>query len=315
MCVDNSLNFQLKMSWAFLKKTYFVVAKMKKKILVVGATGQLGSAIMLSQHSFQLIGVNHEQFDLLNVDLMRSVLSIEKPDLIINCAAFTNVELAEDKKDFAMAINAYAVKDLAELCNEFAIPMIHISTDYVFDGKKNEEYLESDKPSPLNAYGTSKLLGEELALQESELVYVIRVSWLYAQKFNNFKNTILKLSKTLEQLKVVADQVASPTYAGKFAEDLIHIAKVIIEETPPNGIYHYSHEGKASWCDFAKEIKEVYSFNTPIAEVDSDYFETKAKRPSFSKLNNNKLKRVFQLKEVHWKQALKECFEQEKQSN
>ncbi|MGB0422840.1 MAG: dTDP-4-dehydrorhamnose reductase [Flavobacteriales bacterium] len=287
---------------------------MEKKILVVGATGQLGSAIMLNQHSFQLIGVNHEQFDLLNVELMRSVLSIEKPDLIINCAAFTNVELAEEEEDVAVAINANAVENLAELCNEFVVPMIHISTDYVFDGMKNGEYLESDKPSPLNVYGASKLLGEELALKKSKLVYVIRVSWLYAQKFNNFKNTILELSKTLDQLKVVADQVASPTFAGKFAEDLIHIAKVIFEEAPKNGIYHYSHEGKASWYDFAKEIKEVYKFNTPIAEVDSEYFETKAKRPSFSKLNNNKIKSVFKLKEIHWKQALKACFEQEKRT-
>ena len=296
------------------KKLYFAGAKMKKKILVVGASGQLGSAVMQVQDSFHLMGMRHAQFDLLDTPLMRKVLEQELPDLIINCAAYTNVEQAEEDEEAAFLLNARGVHELSKLCGEFSVPMIHLSTDYVFDGTKHEAYLEIDPTSPLNVYGKSKLRGEELALEENDEVYVIRVSWLYAEGFNNFKNTILQLSTKLDELKVVDDQIAAPTFAGQLAEDLLRIAKVILEQKPPGGVYHYSHDGNASWFDFAQSIKKFYQFETPVTPVDSAHFESKAKRPSFSKLNNSKLKETFDLSSIYWEEALQKCFEQENQA-
>ena len=277
------------------------------KIIVTGAKGQLGQAILAEIPD--TIGLSSSDLDITQEDQISRIVAQHQPSMIINCAAFTNVELAEEEKEKATLINATSVGHLAEACKAQNIPFIHFSTDYVFDGY-GVALEEEDQTNPLNHYGMSKLKGENLALEENHQTWIFRLSWLYSNGHHNFKNTIIKKGNG-PTLTIVDDQISCPTYAVQFAKDLKTIVSKILNETVPPGVYHYSHQGQTSWYGFAREIKNIYQLKSEITPVKSHQFKTKAKRPSYSKLNGALLTKTFGLESIHWKEALLACHQKD----
>lgn len=287
-------------------------------ILVTGANGQLGNEIRIIQskleffHRFFYTDVN--DLDITNIVEVQNFVKTNSIQLIINCAAYTAVDKAEDpsEKDLVFSVNASAAENLAIVANKNAAWLIHISTDYVFNGNSKEKNLEEPVYIHANSiYGESKRLGEELILNNTDKFIIIRTSWLYSSFGNNFVNTIINLAKERPVLKVVNDQIGSPTYAADFADAILLIVKEIIDGNKNtkdlSGIYHYSNEGICSWYEFAKAILEIKNIQTPILPVTSAKYPTKANRPSFSVLDKSKIKTTFGLKIPKWKDSLKEC--------
>lgn len=287
-------------------------------ILVTGANGQLGNEIRIIQskleffHRFFYTDVN--DLDITNIVEVQNFVKTNSIQLIINCAAYTAVDKAEDpsEKDLVFSVNASAAENLAIVANKNAAWLIHISTDYVFNGNSKEKNLEEPVHIHANSiYGESKRLGEELILNNTDKYIIIRTSWLYSSFGNNFVNTIINLAKERPVLKVVNDQIGSPTYAADFADAILLIVKEIIDGNKNtkdlSGIYHYSNEGICSWYEFAKAILEIKNIQTPILPVTSAEYPTKANRPSFSVLDKSKIKTTFGLKIPKWKDSLKEC--------
>ena len=220
-----------------------------------------------------------------------------KPGVIINAAGYTNVDKAEAEEEIANKINGSAVGNLAKITRELEIPLIHFSTDYVFDGEREQGYVENDKPNPINAYGRSKLLGDELLQKNTDKFYLLRLSWLYGQHGRNFINTIVRLGKERKTLKVVNDQFGRPTYALDVAERV----KWFIENKPEYGIYHITNEGKATWYDLAKKSLELKNVDTLINPCTTEEYLLPAKRPKYSVLLNTKLEPM-----RHWENALRD---------
>lgn len=260
------------------------------RVAVTGANGQLGQELRAMQHlhpSFEFHFFSKAEWDIavesVNTVLMKGL----KPDVVINAAAYTNVEKAEEDVENAMAANAFGPGFLAAACKEQGGLLIHISTDYVFDGKKKKPYTEEDDVHPLNQYGKSKLAGERAIDAKCHRYFILRTSWLYSSFGHNFYKTMLRLAREKGELSVVNDQYASPTYAAFLAADiaqLIHL-RVIEQRNIPYGIYHYTQSGVASWYDFAREIMRVNNLDIPVAATDSQRFPTKAVRPEYSKLS------------------------------
>ena len=224
----------------------------------------------------------------------------------MNCAAYTNVDKAEDESEIADLINHIGVKNLAESCKERDGFLIHISTDYVFDGTKNTPYTETDETSPLGVYGETKLRGENAIINSGCEFVIIRTSWLYSSFGNNFLKTMQRLTAEKESLKVVFDQVGTPTYAG----DLANVIYTIIQKEEPsinNQIYHYSNEGVCSWYDFAVAINEAFGHNCNIKPCHSNEFPSKVTRPSFSVLDKTKLKNALGIEIQYWHDSLYRC--------
>ncbi len=275
------------------------------KILITGVSGQVGYALMRELNDHELIGLTRQDCDLTNLDQIRQVIDNHKPELIINPAAYTKVDQAEDEPELAFQINRDAPKVMAEKAREYNIPLIHFSTDYVFDGKKNEAYLESDPTQPLGVYGQSKCAGEEAIQEVGGLNYIFRTSWVYSNIGHNFSLTIKRLSQERDKLKVVADQVGVPTSNQFIAEQIKHIIPQINQNN--TGIYHLVTDGSCSWYVFAKEIISHTNpqFNLEnLQAITTDEFPTKTIRPKNSILNNGKIKQTFNLECNHWQREL-----------
>lgn len=281
------------------------------KILVTGANGQLGMCLrdrakgdFIFTDVVDVPGVETTRLDITDLEAIRSIVKAEKVDVIINCAAYTNVDAAEDNYDFAELLNAKAVENLAIAIKEVNGLLVHISTDYVFGAEPyNTPCKEDQKETPTGVYGLTKLHGEQ-AIQRVGCQYVIiRTAWLYSEYGKNFVKTMLNLTATKTQLKVVFDQTGTPTYAGDLADAILTII-----EKPVEGIFHFSNEGVCSWFDFTKMIAE-YSGQTQcdILPCHSEEFPSKVKRPAYSVLDKTKVKEIYGLKIPYWTDSLKVC--------
>ncbi len=282
------------------------------KILITGGSGQLGQAFLrTSKPEHELIVLSRSSFDLGNSKQMEAYLLQSEVQAVINCAAYTNVELAESERELAFRSNESGAEELARICAKHGIQLLHLSTDYVFDGTNTEAYTEADHVNPINVYGESKAAGERAMLSAYPESLIVRVSWLYDFLGKNFLNTMRNLAKTRDDIQVVNDQVSSPVYAGILAEDLLRILEQS-KEKQVQGIFHYRHDGKASWFEFARMIFEVFDLHVDLRAVSSETFPTQAKRPPFSLLSTDKLRRTFTLPNYTWQQALSRCCEDEK---
>ena len=268
------------------------------RILVTGAKGMLGQDLcpILEDEEFDVIEADRNLLDITNKENVEAILNDYEPDFVINCAAYTNVDGAEDEPELAFKVNKTGVENLAIMCKEFDIPILQVSTDYVFDGTKQGKYLPDDKTNPINVYGASKLAGEE-AIKQNEKYYIVRTSWLYGHHGKNFVETMLSL-KDRAELKVVDDQVGCPTWTVDLSNAIV---KIITEEMP-YGIYQACGSGQTSWYGFAKKIFELYGIEVNLKPCTTDEFPRKAKRPKNSIMENNKLCRK-------WDSALKEYLE------
>ena len=275
------------------------------KILITGINGQVGHALMRELSDHELIGLIRQDCDLTNLDQIRQVIDQHLPDLIINPAAYTKVDQAEDEPELAFKINRDAPKVIAEKAREYNIPLIHFSTDYVFDGEKKEASVENDPTDPLGVYGQSKCAGEEAIQEVGGLTYIFRTSWVYSNTGHNFYLTMKKLSQEHDELKVVADQFGVPTSNQFIAKQI----KTIIPQLHENnsGIYHLVPDGSCSWYEFAREI--ICQTNPQLNlehlhAITTHEFPTKTKRPKNSVLNNAKITQIFNLEFNHWKETL-----------
>lgn len=276
------------------------------KILVTGAKGQLGSEIReltsSSDHHFEFI--DQEELDLTDLDSIESFLTESNSDFIINCAAYTAVDKAEDEPEIAQKINADAPGKIAQFCRKNNTRLIHISTDYVFDGYFKRPINEEDHPNPQSVYGKTKLDGEKAVIDNLENAYIIRTAWVYSSFGSNFVKTMLRLGKEKEELNVVSDQIGSPTYARDLADAILTIIKEIQKGNDHPGVYHYSNEGVCSWYDFATEIIKLADLDCVVKPIPTSAFPTKAKRPTYSVLDKTKITYQFELKIDNWKKSL-----------
>ena len=274
-------------------------------ILVTGGNGQLASCIKDVEKQYDDLNViytDHLELDICNLNQIQTFFkSNPQIDYCINCAAYTAVDKAETEAEKAFEINATGAKNLAQVCNDHDAILIHVSTDFVFDGEKNEPYTETDVANPISVYGASKLQGEVEIQQALKEYFIIRTSWLYSEYGNNFMKTMLRLAETRDGISVVSDQIGTPTYAGDLAEIIIQI---INTKTEKYGIYHYSNEGVASWFEFAKEIFKLTENKIKVNPIPSIEYLTPAKRPQFSVLDKAKIKIDLQIKIPFWGDSL-----------
>lgn len=269
--------------------------------LVTGAKGQLGTE--LSNILSDAIFTDTDELDITNDIQVKKFIDRYNPSAIINCAAYTNVDKAEDNRDIAKQINSVGPKILAKTGRN----LIHISTDYVFDGNKNRPYLVSDLPKPLSVYGMTKLNGEKAALLYGQNVVIIRTAWLYSPYGNNFVKTMRRLGAERESIGVVYDQVGTPTYAADLAAAIV---KILPQMNITNrGVYHFSNAGVCSWYDFARKIMELSGLQCNVRPIISEEYPTRAMRPFYSVLDKSKIEHVFNVELRHWEDALKRCIE------
>ena len=283
-------------------------------VLVTGSNGQLGKSLndLVSQNNstHDFVFATREELDLSNFDSVRSYIKKNQFDIIINCAAYTSVDKAETEKKQANLINHFAVLNLAEIARDNHIKLIHISTDYVFDGSKLESYDETDSVSPLNVYGKTKLDGENAIFSIMQFdALIIRTSWVYSIYGNNFVDTILKLCKVNNDLNVISDQIGSPTFANDLASVILSIIdnKKFNESHQESQIFHYSNEGKCSWYEFANEINRLSESDCKINPIHSKDYPQAAVRPKQVILNKRKIIDFFDLDLIFWKDSLKKC--------
>jgi len=282
--------------------------------LVTGASGQLGRSIQnlvkLQNIGNSFVFATRDQLDLSYLNNIQSYFKDRKFDLIINCAAYTKVDKAELDEKQANLINHLAVKKIAEIAKSNNIKLIHISTDFVFDGFKNQPYFESDTASPLNVYGKTKLAGENAVLSTMNFnAIIIRTSWVYSEYGNNFVDTILKLVINSNELNVVSDQIGTPTYASDLGAAILNIirSEKFNRNKLKSQIYHYSNKGFCNWHDFAKEIINILGSNCILNSIKTKDYPTTAKRPRSTVMSTDKISQEFGLKINFWKDSLKFC--------
>ncbi len=279
-----------------------------KKILVTGATGQLGSELSVlapAYPQYEWIFADRTKATLDNLELLQSQLEALNPAIIFNCGAYTAVDKAESEKDLAFKINHSAVELIAKYASENNARLIHVSTDYVFDGSSSFALSEDEETNPINVYGESKLAGEIACLRENPEAIIIRTSWVYSKFGNNFVKTMQRLMKERDEINVVTDQVGSPTYAADLAQAMIDIVE---SSKWISGIYNYSNEGEVSWHEFALSIKELGNYDCKVGGIPSSSYPTPAKRPNFSLLDKTKIKSVYNLDIPNFKVSLKKIF-------
>ena len=277
-----------------------------KRILITGANGQLGQSIaeMSKNHKqIECFFVTRNELDITNEDLVNHYFDDKSFDFVINCAAYTAVDKAEDDQENAFLVNAKATEFLAKISNAKNIPFIHVSTDYVFDGTESVPRLETDQTNPIGVYGQTKLDGENLALANNPKTIILRTAWVYSRFGNNFVKTMLRLFNDKDSISVVADQIGSPTNAIDLANAILEI---VSKDELVYGIYNYSNEGECSWFEFAQKIKEFSGSSIEINPVPTSAYPTKAKRPAYSLLDKSKIKEVYQLEIPTWEDSLKE---------
>jgi dTDP-4-dehydrorhamnose reductase len=281
------------------------------KILITGVNGQVGHALMRELTDHTLIGLTRQDCDLTNPEEIRQVIDQCQPDLIINPAAYTKVDQAEDEPKLAFQINRDAPKVMAEKAREYHIPLIHFSTDYVFDGEKKEAYVETDPTHPLGVYGQSKYAGEEATQEVGGLTYIFRTSWVYSTIGHNFYLTMKRLSQERDELKVVADQFGVPTSNQFIAKQIQHILSQLNENN--TGTYHLVPDDSCSWYEFANQIISQINpeFNLEkLHAIQTHEFPTKTKRPKNSVLNNAKIKQSFNLVLKNWQAELEKVIDE-----
>ena len=287
------------------------------RILVTGKNGQLGSSIHkvvnskvntnnnLNSHHFVFVG--REELDLSDGDNITHYFKGNAFDIIINCAAYTAVDKAEEEQNLANQVNYLAVVQLAQIAKKQQAKLIHISTDYVFDGESGKPYTETDETNPINVYGKTKLAGEQ-ALQEvmSTDAIIIRTSWVYSEYGNNFVKAMLSLGKERDELNIVSDQIGSPTYATDLANAILKIidTKDYQDKGQSTEIYHYSNEGEISWYEFAKEIFEFSGIQCGVGPITTEQYPAPAKRPKNTLMNKDKIFYSFNIGILSWKDSL-----------
>ncbi|WP_304941798.1 dTDP-4-dehydrorhamnose reductase [Vallitalea guaymasensis] len=270
--------------------------------MIIGVNGQLGhDAVKLLSTYHKIVGLDKDTLDITNFIELQNRITEIRPEVIINCAGYTNVDDCEINYESAYNTNAQGCYNLALIAKKYDCILVHISTDYVFDGEKDEPYIESDLPNPINIYGSSKLLGETIITTISPKYFILRTSWLYGTHGKNFVKTILKLSETKDVISVVNDQIGTPTYTI----DIINVISKLIK-TNIYGIYHVSNEGRCSWYEFAEKIIKLTNKETTIIPITTNQSKRKADRPHYSVLENSMLKHRFGYTLRNWEEALTE---------
>jgi len=278
-------------------------------VLVSGKNGQLGSELLniyMSYPQCRFIFLGKEDLDLASQTSIHAAFEQHSPDYFINCGAYTLVDKAETERDIAEKINGENVGYIAQLCKQRNATLIHISTDYVFDGNSKHPYQTDDTTNPVNFYGQTKLHGEQLALQENDQTIIIRTAWVYSSFGKNFVKTMLRLMNEKNEISVVNDQLGTPTYARDLATA---ICDIISADKKKYGICHFTNSGIISWFDFAVEIKNLANLNCTINAIPTAQFPTPAKRPHYSVLDKSKIVDDYGIKLKDWKESLKECLQ------
>jgi len=278
-------------------------------ILVTGGNGQLGSElreIAPNYQDYNFLFTDVKDLDITNHSAVAAFIENNNITVILNCAAYTAVDKAESEPELADAINHLAVANFAQIAKDNNIKLVHISTDYVFDGTNHKPYIETDVPNPQSVYGQTKLDGENAILRiNPKNAIIIRTSWVYSKFGNNFVKTMLRLAETRDEISVVADQIGTPTNAADLAEAILNILPQIKNETVE--LFHYSNEGVCSWYDFAKAIFDIKAIAIKVNPIASSHYPTPIERPFYSVLNKKKINRIFQIEIPFWKVSLKKC--------
>jgi dTDP-4-dehydrorhamnose reductase len=283
----------------------------KPTIIISGKNGQLGNelqdaCVLFPQFNYRFFA--RDELDISNTNAIEKIFKKYKPEYFINSAAYTAVDKAESDQEAAYLINAEASGNIAKTCKQYNTKLIHVSTDYVFDGNGKAPYKEDDTTSPVNYYGFSKWMGEQLAVENNEPTIIIRTSWVYSVYGNNFVKTMLRLMKERKELNVVNDQIGSPTYAKDIAEVILQIIVQSNEmKNFQRGIYHFSNDGVISWCDFADTIRAIKKFECVVHPIPTAQYPTPAKRPAYSVMSKEKICKTFGIISKDWKQSLEEC--------
>lgn len=275
------------------------------KVIVLGASGMLGTDIVNAFQSvpdFEVHGFASHEVDITNASQVLETLHIQKPEVLINCAAYTNVDAAEEDEELATRVNGYALHNVSEACNEVNAHLLHFSTDYVFSGENPEGYREDALTNPVNAYGRSKLAGEQEIQKYCQSYSIIRTSWLFGKHGKNFVDTIKKLLEEKDEIKVVNDQKGSPTFTEDLAQSIVELA----QSGPPSGknMYHRTNSGVCTWFEFASEIRDLLHSESRVLPCSTEEFPRPAKRPKCSVLLNTKLPHL-----RNWKEALRDYLE------
>jgi len=286
---------------------------MENTILITGANGQLGSEFKALKNNFpeyNFLFVGKDDLNITDKFSVKNYLKKHEVNYVINCAAYTAVDAAEEDHLRTYEINVTGPKYLAEICNKRNIILFHVSTDYAFDGKKTTDYTEEDLTVPLSVYGKTKLEGEKIIQKHCPSSYIIRTSWLYSAFNKNFVKSMLNLAKTKNELGIVADQYGSPTYAENLANTIMTMLIETNEEEEKFGIYHYSNEGVTTWCEFAKRIMEEANTGCIVKPITTDEYPLPASRPKNSSMSKDKIKNFFNIKIPNWEDSLKLCMNQ-----
>lgn len=279
-----------------------------KKILIIGSNGQLGNCIRKIapdfENRYEFIFTDSQTLDITDEDQVNDFFYDNKPDFCINASAYTAVDLAEKEKEKAFAVNAEGVEFLAKACAEYKTVLIHISTDYVFDGETNLCYAEDDFTNPIGVYGESKRTGEELALEANPHTIILRTSWLYSEFNKNFVKTMLNLFSQKDELGIVADQYGQPTNANDLAEAIMNII-----EAPQKifGIFHFSNYPETTWFNFAEKIAEFSKSSVKLNALTTEQYPTPAKRPKRSTMCLDKIEEIYKIEPKYWETSLEEC--------
>jgi len=281
---------------------------MLNTILVTGANGQIGQVIKKiakNNNNAHFVFANSNTLDITNYQKCNLFFDQIKPNFCINASAYTNVEKAETDYQNAYNVNVVGCRNLALCCHKYNTTLLHISTDFVFDGEKKMPYIESDKPNPKNIYGTTKHKGEQEIQAVLEKYFIIRTAWLYSEFGNNFYKTMLDLASKNKTIDVVNDQIGTPTNANSFADIILKIIKFQRQNTKKlYGIYHFSNRGYCSWYDFAKKIFELNNINVKLNSVTTNDFPTLAQRPKYSVLDTTKIQSTFGVEIKNWEETL-----------
>jgi len=276
-------------------------------IVVFGASGQLGQclkSVANAQGITSIFFLPESEANILDKEALKKIFETYKPAWSINCAAYTAVDKAEDEIDLARKINKIGAENLSDLCKEYGSVFIHTSTDFVFKGDKPTPLDEKDVTEPINIYGLTKLEGEQAVASRLEKYFILRTSWLYSEYGNNFVKTMLRLGSERDELKVIADQVGTPTYAMDLAECILNI---ISTGSAAYGLYHYSNEGVASWYDFAMAIFDISGTKVKTLPIKTSEYPTRAVRPAYSVMNKDKIKQTFNIEIPYWRDSLITC--------
>lgn len=279
-------------------------------VAVTGASGQLGQSLQFIAKNYPEITFhfyNSSELNVTDLEKCKTIFSKMKPDFCINAAAYTAVDKAENEPEKAYSINVTGAENLAKVCKEFDTVLVHISTDFVFDGKASKPYTEKDVPDPTGVYGQTKLDGEKAIQKILEKHFIIRTSWVYSQFGNNFMKTMLRLGVERDSLSIVNDQIGTPTNAVDLAKALMTIILSYNRQPTTNnfGIFHFSNEGQCSWYDFAKKIFEIHKIEIDLHPIPTSSYPTPAKRPSYSVLDKCKIKEFFGIEVRDWEESLK----------